>query len=121
MGYIFQYDKRNGKTYVYEKVKKVNPKTGEVVNARKIIGRLDKETNTIVPTGRKGPKPRSTSQRKKSESVVPDYSTLYKETNIQLIKRNEEFQLLNEKYAMVSQKINRLEAIMEDCLRIIKS
>ena len=41
MGYIYQHDKRNGKTYVYEKVKKINPKTGMEVDARKIVGRLD--------------------------------------------------------------------------------
>ena len=50
MGYIYQHDKRNGKTYVYEKVKKINPKTGMEVDARKIVGRLDPETNTIIPT-----------------------------------------------------------------------
>ena len=43
MGYIYQHDKRNGKTYVYEKVKKINPKTGMEVDARKIVGRLDPE------------------------------------------------------------------------------
>ena len=121
MGYIYQHDKRNGKTYVYEKVEKVNPKTGEIVNARKIIGRLDPETNTIVPTGKKGPKPKVTTQHKKSESEVPDYSALYKETNIQLIKKNEELQLLNEKYEQMAKKLSQLEVVIEECLRVIKS
>lgn len=121
MGYIYQHDKRNGKTYVYEKVKKIDPKTGMEVDGRKIIGRLDTETNTIIPTGKKGPKPKKDKTRKDSESIIPDYSSLYKEANIQLIKKNEELHLLNDKYSQIVQKMNRLETLLEECLRMIKS
>ena len=121
MGYIYQHDKRNGKTYVYEKVKKINPKTGMEVDARKIVGRLDPETNTIIPTGKKGPRPKKEPQHKNSGSAIPDYSSLYKEANIQLVKKNEEFHSLNEKYNHIVQKMKHLETVFEEGLRIIKS
>ena len=121
MGYIYQFDKRNGKTYVYEKTKKTNPKTGEIVDARKIIGRLDKETNTIVPTGKKGPKPKTNTQSKRSGSIITDYSSLYKEVNIQLAIKREELKALHAKYDHMSAKMNQLENILEEALRILKS
>ena len=79
------------------------------------------ETNTIIPTGKKGPRPKKEPQHKNSGSAIPDYSSLYKEANIQLVKKNEEFHSLNEKYNHIVQKMKNLETVFEEGLRIIKS
>ena len=50
IGIVYQYDKRFDVTYVYESTSYYDKEKKQSRSKRKLIGRLDSETNQIVPT-----------------------------------------------------------------------
>ena len=55
MGRINLYNKETDTTYVYESQSYYDPEKKQSRSKRKLIGKIDKETGEIVPTGRRGP------------------------------------------------------------------
>lgn len=88
-GVIYQYDKRSGITYAYENHPYYEKGTGKRKATRKLIGRLDENTNTIVPTdGRKKRKQERDTARLQAHNDIADearkaqdkdYKVLYEE------------------------------------------
>jgi|GEM_PF-3937596 hypothetical protein len=82
-GVIYQYDKRSGITYAYENHPYIEKGTGKHKSKRKLIGRLDTDTNQIVATDgrRKNKKQRDAAEKTAAEKVrdtsPQDYKTLY--------------------------------------------
>ena len=60
MSIIHQYDNRVGVTYVYNVEDTYDNATGQTRSRRKLIGKLDQETNEVIPTGKRG-RPRKSS------------------------------------------------------------
>lgn len=56
MGIVTQYHKDTDTTYVYESESYYDPSKKQSRSKRKLIGKLDKETGKIIPTGKRGPK-----------------------------------------------------------------
>lgn len=56
MGIVTQYHKDTDTTYVYESESYYDPSKKQSRSKRKLIGKLDKETGEIIPTGKRGPK-----------------------------------------------------------------
>ena len=110
MGYIYQYDKRFDVTYVYEKVTEVNPLTNSIKTRRKIVGKLDKATNTIIPTGKRGRKPNPEKQGKKeiSNSVAEESSDLVKGLRAQIAQSNIRIQELDRQVQSLTRKQEEL-------------
>ncbi len=120
MGYIYQYDKRHNVTYVYEKAEKIDPKTGKTVHGRKIVGRLDPETNTIVATGKRGRKP--TKEKKQPVSSHPDttdYAQQYKETNIELKKAQDLLNEANQQVATYQDQLSQIRALLSQGMHVL--
>lgn len=83
-GVIYQYDKRSKITYAYENHPYVEKVTGKHKSTRKLIGRYDPVTKTIVPTdGRRKRKEQRDAAEKKAAAVAAkqaadaDYKALY--------------------------------------------
>ncbi|MBR0092466.1 MAG: hypothetical protein IJP92_12285 [Lachnospiraceae bacterium] len=56
MGIVKQYHKDTDTVYVYESESFYDPKKKQSRSKRRVIGKIDKETGEIVPTGKRGPK-----------------------------------------------------------------
>lgn len=59
MSIIKQYHKDTDTTYVYESESYWDPEKGQARSNRRLIGKLDPETGEIVPTGKRGRKPKN--------------------------------------------------------------
>ena len=59
---VSQYNKKTDTTYIYESESYYDPDKKQSRSRRKLIGKIDKETGEIVPTGKRGPKKKSGSQ-----------------------------------------------------------
>lgn len=120
MNYIYQYDKRHDVTYVYEKAEKINSKTGETYIGRKIVGRLDPKTNTIVATGKRGRHP--TNDKKQTSSLnqnEPDYARQYKETNIELKKTQAMISELSQQVDTYKNQMAQVRTLLCQSMQVI--
>ena len=68
MSVVFQTDKRSNITYAYESVSAWDKVKKQSRSKRTLLGRLDKETNTVVPTD---------GRMKKDKSIKPSSMTKY--------------------------------------------
>ncbi|MDO5138867.1 MAG: hypothetical protein Q4D71_10495 [Oscillospiraceae bacterium] len=60
MAIIKQYHKDTDTTYVYESVSYWDPEKKQARSKRKCIGKIDPETGEMIPTGKRGRKPKAT-------------------------------------------------------------
>jgi hypothetical protein len=74
MAIIKQHDKRSGITYAYESHSYWDKEKKMTRAKRTLIGRVDPETGTIIPTDGRGRKDRVD----KDKTPMPDYEKLYK-------------------------------------------
>ena len=68
MSIVKQYHKDTDTTYVYESESYYDPEKKQSRSRRRVIGKIDKETGEIIPTGRRGP-------RKKRDACNDDPSS----------------------------------------------
>lgn len=119
------FNKQNGVTYVYEVTEncwdkeKKRPRT-----KRKLIGKIDPETNEIVPTSRK--------KKPAHPAEVEDYRLLYKnaitdstrkEENLLKFKGELEAVLMNEQMhlAEIEQEISEMEKNIDRLLHTVRN
>lgn len=88
------YDKRTGRTYVYEVLENYwDPELKQPRNKRRLIGRWDPETEQIVPTRKKKKvADKKTTEKNSNEKV--DYQALYQKTLDDLNRAEEENKIL---------------------------
>ena len=119
------FNKQNGVTYVYEVTEnywdkeKKRPRT-----KRKLIGKIDPETNEIVPTSRK--------KKPAYHSDGEDYRILYesaitdsaqKEENLLKFKDELETALMDEQKRLseIERKVSEMEKNIDRLLRVVKN
>lgn len=114
MGLIYQYDKRYDVTYVYEQVQKYSPDKGTYVKARKIVGRLDKKENKIVPTRKRA---------KSTESPHPeneDSSSDLKTANIRLLEAERQIQQLTDRVDSLCRRQDKLISLLMSGIEVLQ-
>ena len=78
------YNKQNGVTYVYEVTENHWDKEKKrPITKRKLIGKIDPETNEIVPTSRR--------KKHSEKKTTVDYKTLYESTAREASQKEESF------------------------------
>ena len=79
MATIHQYDPRVDTTYVYESKKYYDREQHKSRTKRRLIGKPDKETGEIIPTGPRGRPPLSPNAEQENGTVSDsiDYKMLY--------------------------------------------
>ena len=79
MATIHQYDPRVDTTYVYESKKYYDREQHKSRTKRRLIGKLDKETGEIIPTGPRGRPPLSPNAEQENGTVSDsiNYKMLY--------------------------------------------
>ena len=77
MAIIKQYHKDTDTTYVYESISYWDEEKKQSRSKRRVIGKLDPETGEIIPTGRRGRRPKDSPAMPEGEDA--ELSRLYKE------------------------------------------
>jgi len=115
MGITKSTDKRTGITYVYSSESYWDKELKAPRNRKKLIGKIDKATGEIVPTGKRGRKPKN--------NIPPgegaDYRTLYEEAKAQLLQKDQTIQTLRSELSEVkaslkqaNQKLEKIRSIL---------
>lgn len=90
MGIIYQKDKRSGITYAYENQSFWDPELKRSRSKRKLIGRVDPETNEIVPTDGRCRKRSPSFIPNPDEYVMPKTMKGLRDEVLRLLKENNE-------------------------------
>ena len=70
MGIVKSYQKKTDTTYVYESEAYWDPEKKQSRSKRRLIGKIDKETGEVVPTGKRGRKKKTSSDPEGSSKSV---------------------------------------------------
>lgn len=98
------YNKQNGVTYVYEVTENYWDKDKKrPCSKRKLIGKIDPETNEIVPTSRK--------RASKITADGKDYQALYEKAVMETRQAESFFKLKNELKTALTDDLSYLEEI----------
>lgn len=90
VGIVYQTDKRSGITYAYENQSFWDPELKRSKSKRKLIGRVDPETNEIIPTDGRCKKRSPSYVPNNEEYQMPKTVKELKEEVIRLLKENAE-------------------------------
>ena len=71
MGYVTLYNKKLDTTYVYESQSYYDPGKKQSRSRRQLVGKLDKETGEVIPTGQRGA-PRKKVAPEEKEAAAAD-------------------------------------------------
>lgn len=106
MAIIKQYHKDTDTTYVYESVSYWDEEKKQSRSKRRVIGKLDPETGEIIPTGKRGRKPRDTSTVPAGENT--ETVRLYEESQARI----------RELTLIVSQKDLEISSLRDEVRRL---
>ena len=118
------YNKQNGVVYVYEVIENYWDKEKKRSQTkRKLIGKIDPETNEIVPTSRK---------KKSTDNNNPDYKKLYEEALKEMSQKDERLKSLQDKListlldeqsslVKIEEEITKRRKAVDSLLRKIKN
>lgn len=90
MGIVYQTDKRSGITYAYENQSFWDPELKRSKSKRKLIGRVDPETNEIVPTDGRCKKRSPSYVANPEEEAMPKTVKELREEVLRLRRENSE-------------------------------
>lgn len=117
MAIVKQYHKDTGITYVYESVSYWDEEKKQSRSKRRLIGKLNPETGEIIPTGKRGPKP------KEGQEEAPDryeeYRKEIKELTLTVDRKNLEIDDLRRENGklralleQLGKQLNELQALI---------
>lgn len=111
------YDKRTGNTYVYESVSFWDKEKGQPRSRRKLIGKLDPETNEIVPTRKK----KAAVPVKDSDENSPDFKALYDSLVLENKSINEKLVQQSKQIAELSLQVQTYNASIQQIIKVLQS
>ena len=122
MAIVKTYNKKMDVTYVYETYTEFDPELRKNRTRRKLIGKIDKETGQVVPTGPRGRRkkdPDADTEKKDEGDSVPAAAAAkpeeeYSESDIAALRA--ELAQLQEQKRMLTESIMELEKLFSDLL-----
>lgn len=113
MAIIKQYHKDTDTTYVYESISYWDEEKKQSRSKRRVIGKIDPETGEIVPTGKRGRKPREAAATSAGETA--ELGRLYEGS----LARIKELSLMADQKDMEIASLRKEVQRLEDALRQI--
>ena len=101
-------DKRTGITYVYSSESYWDKDLKAPRNRKKLIGKIDEATGEVVPTGRRGRKPKDGGAARND-----DYRKLYEESEKQLLEKDHEIQELKAQLSETRRLLKQLQQTLD--------
>ena len=113
MAIIKQYHKDTDTTYVYESISYWDETKKQSRSQRRVIGKIDPQTGEIIPTGKRGRKPREKQEPSASKEMQdPRLSQLYEESRARITE-------LELRLAQREDEVKKLTAVNNRLLDII--
>ena len=120
MAIIKQYHKDTDTTYVYESISYWDEEKKQSRSKRRVIGKLDPETGEIIPTGRRGRKPKEATV---SPAAVPaELPQLYensqariKELTLMIDKKDQEIAGLRKEIQSLKNALSQIDRRLSQC------
>ena len=123
MAIIKQYHKDTDTTYVYESISYWDEEKKQSRSKRRVIGKLDPETGEIIPTGKRGRKPK--------EAAVPpagvpaelpqlyeDSQARIKELTLTIDKKDHEIAGLRKEIQRLKEVLSQIDRRLSQCMEI---
>ena len=117
MAIIKQYHKDTDTTYVYDSVSYWDAEKGQSRSKRKLLGKIDPETGEIVPTGRRGPKPKQVSNTPATEFYMQqDLAERNRKLELTVSQQKLEIEQLTKEKERLSASLARIRLQLNKCL-----
>lgn len=109
------HNKKTGITYVYESESYWDKEKQQPRNRRKLIGKIDPVTGTIVPTGKVGrkPSPDDPDLLPQVGSIKPEISAGHTNLSSTLEEKNAEIKELRKKMKELESKCEHYEIVLQ--------
>lgn len=111
------FDKRTGNTYVYESISYWDKEKGQPRSRRKLIGRLDPETNEIVPTRKK----KAAIPQNDSDENGLDFKALYDSLVLENKGINDKLVQQSKQIAELSLQVQTYDASIQQIIRVLQA
>lgn len=123
MAIIKQYHKDTDTTYVYESVSYWDEEKKQSRSKRRVIGKLDPVTGEIIPTGKRGRKPKEAPSAQEEGST--GLSRLYeesqariKELSLESSRKDLEIASLRKEVQQLKEMLSRIDRHLAQCREI---
>ena len=120
MAIIKQYHKDTDTTYVYESISYWDEEKKQYRSKRRVIGKLDPETGEIIPTGKRGRKPKEASAQ--PAGVTAELPQLYedsqariKELTLMIDKKDHEIAGLRKEIRRLKDALSQIDKRLAQC------
>lgn len=111
-------DKRTGITYVYSSESYWDKEKKAPRNRKKLIGKIDEATGEIVPTGKRGRRPK-VAAIEAAEDVQMDYKSLYESAKEELMQKEQLILELNTQLLEVKKELKQKARTLEKIRALI--
>jgi chromosome segregation ATPase len=117
MAIIKQYHKDTDTTYVYDSVSYWNEEKGQSRSKRRLIGKIDPETGEIIPTGKRGRKPKAESSENNSElnRLYEESQTRIRELLLTINQKDLEIASLRKEIAQLKDALEKVDKYLAQC------
>lgn len=111
MAIIKQYHKDTNTTYVYESISYWDAEKGQSRSRRKCIGKIDPDTGTMIPTGKRGRKKKEQLSQQSSEELS-GMKALYEQSQKEIVSLNIKTSELEQKLSDLRRQNQKLTATL---------
>ena len=123
MAIIKQYHKDTDTTYVYESISYWDEEKKQSRSKRRVIGKLDPETGEIIPTGKRGRKPKeATAPAAGIPAELPqlyeDSQARIKELTLTIDKKDHEIAGLRKEIRFLKEALSQIDRRLTQCREI---
>ena len=120
MAIIKQYHKDTDTTYVYESISYWDEEKKQSRSNRRLIGKLDPETGEIIPTGKRGRKPKEASaQAAGANAELPqlyeESQARIKELTLMIDKKDHEIESLRKEIRCLRDAFSQIDKRLSQC------
>lgn len=114
-------DNRTGTVYVYESQSYWDKELKAPRNHKKLIGKLDEATGEIIPTGKRGRKPKATQQGTADGGTLEqkDYKKLYESCMESLQQKQRQIMELNAEISELKKELKKQGNTLEKIRKLL--
>ena len=120
MAIVKQYHKDTDTTYVYESISYWDEEKKQSRSKRRVIGKLDPETGEIIPTGKRGRKPKDAASAPVGENT--ELTRLYeegqariKELSLEVNRKDLEIASLTKEIRQLKDMLSKIDKHLAQC------
>ena len=123
MAIVKQYHKDTDTTYVYESISYWDEEKKQSRSKRRVIGKLDPETGAIIPTGKRGRKPKDAmdapaEQNDELARLYEESQVRIKELSLETSQKDLEIASLMKEIRQLKEKLGKVDRYLSQCREI---